>query len=80
MTKIKGRTQTGAWIETLTKKSTIHYWTGRTQTGAWIETEMLSDGFFEHFSRTQTGAWIETSHCSLSSSMTMVSPKGGGVD
>ena len=38
MTKIKGRTQTGAWIETLTKKSTIHYWTGRTQTGAWIET------------------------------------------
>ncbi len=60
MTKIKGRTQTGAWIETLTKKSTIHYWTGRTQTGAWIETEMLSDGFFEHFSRTQTGAWIET--------------------
>ena len=75
--RLRGRSLTGAWIETRNQGGILILYSGRSLTGAWIETMDGDPHFRDTDSRSLTGAWIETDRVWSEHGLEAVAPLRG---
>jgi hypothetical protein len=63
---------TGAWVETLTRSSTLAVRAVAPITGAWVETTTSSASLLMACVAPLTGAWVETSYTSAAQVCTQI--------